>query len=122
MDFPSSDSLGEFPKLLKTFATSDIDDRKYISSRNSINFDESTKRYAHSNGGRKSQNILTDACKDDGTELIVADISPLRPRLEASKHISSIFCPFEIDEGNPLHLSETELLLRSNDCQANSAT
>ena len=109
-------------KLLKKFATSDMDYRKDISSRNIINFDESTKRYALGSGGWKIQTTPTNSCKDDVAQLIVADISPLRPCPEASKHVSSIFGHFEIDEGNPLHLSETELFLRANDCQANPAT
>ena len=82
--FPSSDSLDEFPKLLKIFATYDMDDRKEIRSGNDINFDESTKIYAHSSGGRKSQTTPTGACKDDVAQLIIADISPLRPGPEAS--------------------------------------
>ena len=109
LGIPSSDSLGKFPKLLKTFATSDMDDCKSIRSRNSIDSDESTKIYAHSTGFWKSQTSPTN-------------ISPLRPRPEASKHLSSIFVCLEIDEGNPLHLLETELLLRDNYCQTNSIT
>ena len=107
LGFPYSDSLVKFPKFFKTFATSDMDDIKEISSGNSINFGESTKRYAHSSGGQKGQTIPTDACKYDGAQLIVADISPLRPRPEASKHLSSIFCHFDIYKGISLHLSET---------------
>ena len=76
----------------------------------------------HISGGWKIQTTPTNSCKDDVAQLIVADISPLRPCPEASKHVSSIFGHFEIDEGNPLHLSETELFLRANDCQANPAT
>ena len=64
--FPSSDFLGAFPKLLKTFATSYMDNRKYISSGNSIGFDESTKRYAHSIGVQKIQTTPKNACKYDG--------------------------------------------------------
>ena len=41
--FSYYDYFGKFPKILKTFATSDMDDHKDISSGNSINFDESTK-------------------------------------------------------------------------------
>ena len=41
--FSYYDYFGKFPKFLKTFATSDMDDHKDISSGNSINFDESTK-------------------------------------------------------------------------------
>ena len=92
LGFPSYDYLGDLPIFLKTFATSDMDDRKDISSKNSIHFDESNKRYAHSTGGRKIQTIPTN-------------ISPLRPFPEYSKHISYIFGNFDIDEGNPLHLS-----------------
>ena len=47
LGFTSYDFLGEFPKLLKKFETYDMDDRKVISSRNSINTDELTKIYAH---------------------------------------------------------------------------
>ena len=101
LGFLSSDFLGEFLKLLKIFATSEMENRKEISSENSIDFYESNKRYAHSSGGRKSQTTPTDACKDNGAQLIVADISPLRPRPEASNNLSSIFGRFEIDEGNP---------------------
>ena len=99
-----------------------MDDRKEISSGNSINFDESTKIYAHSIGGWKSQTTPTDACKDDGSQLIVANIYPLRPLPEASKHLSFIFGCFEIDKGNPLHLPETGIFLKANDCQANPET
>ena len=122
LGFSHSDSLSEFPNFLKTFATSYMDYRKDISSGNIIDFDESTKRYAHSSGGLNSQTTPTDACKDDGAKLIVSNIYPLIPCPDASKHSSYIFCHFEIDEGIPLHLLEKELLLRSNDCQANMAT
>ena len=107
LGFLYSDLLGEFLKLLKIFATSDMDDRKEISSGNSINFDDLTKRYAHSTGVQKSQTTPTDACKDDGAQLIVANIYPLRPLPEARKHLSSIFGRFDIDEGGSLHLLET---------------
>ena len=96
--------------------------RKEISSINSIDLNDSTKRYAHSSGVRKIQTTPTNDLKDDGAQLIVASISPLRPRPEASNHLSSIFGHFDIDEGNPLHLSETELLLRANDCKVNPET
>ena len=76
---------------------------------------ESTKRYANSSGGQKSQTTPTDACKDDGAQFIVGNISPRRPRPESSEDSSSIFGRFEIDDGNHLHLSETELLFRAND-------
>ena len=104
LGFTSSDLLGEFPNFLKTFATSDMDYRKEISAGNSIDFDEFSKRYAHISGEWKSQTTPTDACKYDGTQLIVVNISPLRPRSEAIKILSSIFGCFEIDEGNPLHM------------------
>ena len=104
LGFSSSDSLGKFLKSLKTFATSDMDYCKEVSSGNSINFDESTKRYAHSSGGRKNQMKSTDTCKDESTKLIIAGIYPLRPRPDASKHLSYIFGRFDIYEGNPLHL------------------
>ena len=77
-----------------------MDDRKYISSRNSIDFGELTKRYAHSSGGWKSQTTTTEACKDDGAQLIVANIYPLRPCPEYSKHLSYTFDCFDIDKGN----------------------
>ena len=48
LGFSSSYFLGDFPKSLNIFATSDMDDRKEISSINSIDFDESTKIYANS--------------------------------------------------------------------------
>ena len=92
-----------------------MDDRKYISSGNSINFDELTKRYSHSSGVQNTQTTMTIACKDDGTQLIVANISPLRPHPKASKKLSSIFGCFDIEEKNPLHLLETYLLLKAND-------
>ena len=107
LGFSYSDSLGKFLKSLKTFATSDMDYHKEVSSVNSINFTESTKRYAHSSGGRKNQMKSTDTCKDDRTKLIIADIYPLRPRPDASKYLSHIFGCFGIYEGNPLHISET---------------
>ena len=96
LDFTSSDSMGKFLKSVKTFATSDMDDRKDISLGNSIDFDELTKIYAHSSGGRKRKTTLTDACKYDHAQLIVANISTLRPRPEASNHLSSIFGCFEM--------------------------
>ena len=99
-----------------------MENRKDIISENSINFNESTKRYDHSSGGWKSQTTPTNACKDDGTKLIVANISPLVTRPEVNKYLSYIFGCFEIDEEHPLHLPETELLLRANDCQANPET
>ena len=54
-----------------------MDDRKDISSGNSIDFDESTKRYDHISGGQNIQNTLMDACKDDYPQIIVDGISPL---------------------------------------------
>ena len=45
--FPSSDSKDDFPKLLKTFTTSDMDDHKDTSSGKSIDFYKSTNIYAH---------------------------------------------------------------------------
>ena len=84
-----------------------MDNRKCIRSGNIINFDESTKIYVHSGGGRKSQTTLIKAYKDDTAQLIAADISPLRPRPEANNKSSSIFYCFDIDEENPLHMSET---------------
>ena len=63
LGFPSSDPLGNFPKSLKTFATSDMDDREEISSVNSVDFDESTKIYTHISGGWKSQTRPTEAWK-----------------------------------------------------------
>ena len=107
LGFPSSDSLGEFPKSLKKFATSDMEYHKEIINLNSIDFNELTKKYAHSSGDRKTQTRPTYARKYDGTKLIVTNISPLKPRPEAIKHLSSIFGRFDIDEENPLHLSET---------------
>ena len=104
LGFTSSDFLGKFMKLFKTFATSDMDNRKDISSGNSIDFDKLSKIYAHISGGWKIQTTPTDACKYDGAQLIVANISPLRPLPETSKHLSPIFGCFDIDEGNPLHL------------------
>ena len=104
LGFTSSDLLGEFQKLLKTFATSDMENRKDISAGNSIDFNELSKIYAHISGEWKSQTTPTDACKYDGAQLIVVNISPLRPRPKAIKHLSSIFGCFEIDEGNPLHM------------------
>ena len=86
----SSDSLGKCNKSFKTFANSDMNDCKEISSGKSINFDESTTIYAHSSGSQKSQTTPTDACKDDGAQLIVANIYPLRTFPEASNHLSSI--------------------------------
>ena len=86
--------MGEFLKSLKTFETSDMDDRINISSGNSINFDNLTKRYAHSSGGWKKKTTPTD-------------ISPLRPLPDASNYLSSIFVRFDIDEVKNLHLSET---------------
>ena len=74
-----------------------MDNRRDISSRNNIDFDESTKRYAHISGGWKIQTATTDACKDDCTQLIVADIYPPIPRPEFSKYLSSIFGRFNID-------------------------
>ena len=85
-----------------------MDNSKEISSGNSINFDESTKSYAHSSGDQKSQTTPTGACKYDGAQLIIANISPLRPRSEAGKHLSSIFGRFDIDKGNPLHPLKTK--------------
>ena len=101
--------MDNFLKSFKTFATFDIDDNKETSSVNSFNFDDLTKIYVHSSGGRKSQTAPTD-------------ISLLRPRPEASKHLSYIFGRFDIHEGKPFHLPVTELFLRYNDCQANTAT
>ena len=57
LGFLSSDSLRGFPKLLKAFGTYDMDDCKYNSSVNSINFGESSKRYANSHFMRKSDNL-----------------------------------------------------------------
>ena len=53
---------------------------------------------------------------------MVAGISTLRPRPEAINHVSCIFGRFEIDKGNPLHQTETEILLRANYCYANPET
>ena len=64
--FTSSDLMVKFLKLLKTFATSDMDNCKEISSGNSINYNELTKIYAHSSGGCNIQTTPTDFCKDDG--------------------------------------------------------
>ena len=58
-------------------------------------------------------------CKDGGEQLITDNISPLRPRPGASKNLSSIVGRFDTDKGNHSHMSETELLLRANNCQAN---
>ena len=69
--------------------------------------------YFHISGRQKIQTTPIDACKDDDAHLIVANISPLRPGSEASNDLSSAFGIFDIDEGNHLHLSETEPLLRS---------
>ena len=106
--FTSFGFLGKFPKSLKIFATYYMDDRKYISSGNSIDFNYLTKRYAHNSGGRKSQTAPTN-------------IYLLRIQPESSKYLSSTFGRFDIEEGNPLHMPEIELLLRSNDFQANPA-
>ena len=95
--FSSSYYLGEFLKLLKKFVTSDMDDRKDISSRKIIEFYKSTKRCAHNSGGQKSQTTPNDACKDDGAQFIVGNISPRRPRPESSKNLTSIFDCFEIE-------------------------
>ena len=87
LGFLSSDFLVKFTKSLKIFATSDMENDKEISSGNSTDFDCLTKRYAHSSGGQKSQATPNDTCKDDLAQLIVANISPLRPFPEASKHL-----------------------------------
>ena len=92
LGFHSSDLMGKFTKLLKKFGTSDMDNSKDISSVNSIDFDDSTKIYAHSSGGQKSQTAPTK-------------IYPLRARNEDINNLSSIFGLFDIDEGNSLHLS-----------------
>ena len=44
-------------------------------------------------------------CKDEGVQWIVADIPPLRPISDASKHLWSFFGRFEIDKGNTFYLS-----------------
>ena len=120
--FTSSDSLGEFPKFLKTFATSGMDYPKDISFRNSINFDEFTKTYDHSSGGQKIQTKPADTCKCDGAQLVVSKISPLRPLPEASNYLSYIFGRFEIEDRNHLRLSESQPFLKANDCQLNPET
>ena len=105
--FTSYDSLGDFLKSLKTFVTYDIDDHKYISSGISIDFDEFTKRCANKSGGQNIQTTLNDNCTYNGAKLILANMSPLRPRPDTSMHLLSTFGRLDIDEGNPLHLFET---------------
>ena len=86
-----------------------VDDNSDIDFLNSV----------HSSGVLKSQTTPADACKDDSAQLIINYIYPLRPGTQVSNHLSSIFGCFEVDEGKPLHLSETDILLRQNDFHAN---
>ena len=67
----------------------------------------------------RAKNTPANACKYYSAQLIIYDIYPLRPGPDTSKHLSSLFGRFDIDEGNPLHLLETEHFLRQNDFQSN---
>ena len=91
LGFTSYDLPVNILKLLKTFETSEMYDFKVISSKNSINSDKSTRRYAHSSGGWKSQTRPTDTCKDNDAHSIVSNIYPVIPRHEASNNLSDIF-------------------------------
>ena len=120
--FPSHGFLDNFLKSFQTFATSDMDDHKEISSRDSIDFDESTKRYAHSSGVQKSQTTPKNACKDDGAKLFLANIYPLRPCPEASNHLSSVLVTLIFTRETLCICWKQIFLLRANYCQANTST